>query len=59
VPSTFTPAKAIGLVSSNLLQLLGVDAASGAGRFIAVEGDAFGMGSRVVGVVDNGEVELF
>jgi hypothetical protein len=42
-----------------LLQLLGVDAASGAGRFIAVEGDAFGMGSRVVGVVDNGEVELF
>lgn len=59
VPSVLTPAKAIGLVSANLLKLLGVDAAdAGVGRYIAVEGDAFGMGSRVVGIVDNGRVEL-
>lgn len=59
VPGTITPEKALGLVSANLLKLLGVKAENAPGRFIAVEGDAFGMGSRVVGVVDDGLIELF
>jgi hypothetical protein len=59
VPSTFSPASAIALVSSNLYKLLGVKAKPGLGGFIAVEGDALNMGSRVVGALDNGRVELF
>lgn len=49
--------EALGFVSSNLLRLLGVEERQRG--LIAVEGDAFGLGSRVVGVVDNGVVELF
>lgn len=56
-PSVLTPASAIALVSSNLYKLLGVDP-SQAG-LIAVEGDAFGARSRVVGVIEQGEVRLF
>lgn len=58
-PAALSPAAALALVSANLYELLGIDAKPGLGGLIAVEGDAFQMGSRVVGAVDNGQVELF
>jgi len=56
VPSVFTPASAIALVSTNLNKLLGVEIDTG---LIAVEGDAFGAGSRIVGVIAGGRIEVF
>ncbi|KAL7413707.1 hypothetical protein BDY24DRAFT_340073 [Mrakia frigida] len=56
VPSVFTPASAIALVSTNLNKLLGVEIDTG---LLAVEGDAFGAGSRIVGVLAGGRIEVF
>lgn len=57
VPDTFSAKDALALVSTNLFTLLGIEGKKGG--FVAVEGDAFGIGSRVVGVLDNNVVELF